>query len=57
MSPPSDMSSDPNTYRQQPGPLRQGCAVKAAIDVIRGRWKPSILWELYHGTKRYSEGG
>ncbi|MES2921656.1 MAG: helix-turn-helix domain-containing protein [Verrucomicrobiota bacterium] len=49
------MSSDPTDYRQQHDPLRQNCAVKAAIDVIRGRWKPSILWELHHGTKRYSE--
>ncbi|MGH8246865.1 MAG: winged helix-turn-helix transcriptional regulator, partial [Gammaproteobacteria bacterium] len=35
--------------------LRDNCPVKAAIDVIRGRWKPSILWELNGGTKRFSD--
>ena len=27
----------------------------AAIDVIRGRWKPMILWELNGGAKRFSD--
>jgi DNA-binding HxlR family transcriptional regulator len=35
--------------------LREECPVKAAIDVIRGRWKPSILHELRNDTKRFSE--
>ena len=35
--------------------LRDNCPVKAAIDVIRGRWKPSILCELRDGTKRFSD--
>ena len=30
-------------------------SVRAAIDVIRGRWKPSILFELKAGTKRFSD--
>lgn len=42
-------------YEQKVDSLRDNCPVKAAIDVIRGRWKPSILWELHHGTKRFSD--
>ena len=29
--------------------------MRAALDVIRGRWKPSILRELRDGTKRFTE--
>lgn len=42
-------------YAQKFDKLRDNCPVKAAIDVIRGRWKPSILWELSRGTKRFSD--
>jgi len=42
-------------YEQKFDKLRDNCPVKAAIDVIRGRWKPSILWELSRGTKRFSD--
>ena len=42
-------------YSQKVDRLRDTCPVKAAIDVIRGRWKPAILWELYCGTKRFSD--
>jgi len=42
-------------YAPKLDPLRDSCPVKAAIDVIRGRWKPSILWELQQGTKRFSD--
>lgn len=42
-------------YGQKIDPLREECPVRAALDVIRGRWKPSILWELNGGTKRFSE--
>ena len=34
--------------------LRESCPVKAAVDVIRGRWKPSILRELRDGMKRFT---
>jgi len=43
------------TYSQKLDKLRDDCPVKAAIDVIRGRWKPSILRELKDGTKRFVE--
>ncbi|HEY0943842.1 MAG TPA: helix-turn-helix domain-containing protein [Opitutaceae bacterium] len=42
-------------YGQKVDKLRDNCPVKAAIDVIRGRWKPSILFELHAGTKRFSD--
>jgi len=42
-------------YEQKLDDLRDNCPVKAAIDVIRGRWKPSILWELDCDTKRFSD--
>ena len=42
-------------YEQKIDPLRENCPVRAAIDVIRGRWKPSILFELKQGTKRFSD--
>ena len=42
-------------YEQKLDSLRDNCPVKATIDVIRGRWKPSILWELSSGTKRFSQ--
>jgi len=42
-------------YEQKIDPLRENCPVRAAIDVIRGRWKPSILFELNGGAKRFSD--
>lgn len=35
--------------------LNADCPVRAAIDVIRGRWKPSILCVLKDGTRRFTE--
>lgn len=43
-------------YAPKHDPVRDNCPVKAAIDVIRGRWKPHILHELHEGgPKRFSE--
>lgn len=42
-------------YEQKIDRLSENCPVRAAIDVIRGRWKPSILFELKNGTKRFSD--
>src|SRR5215469_10307618 len=42
-------------YKQKIDKLHDGCPIKAAIDVIRGRWKPMILSELNYGPKRFSD--
>jgi DNA-binding HxlR family transcriptional regulator len=42
-------------YEQKIDRLRENCPVRAALDVIRGRWKPSILWELKTETRRFSD--
>ena len=42
-------------YEQKRDRLSENCPVRAALDVIRGRWKPSILFELKNGTKRFSD--
>jgi DNA-binding HxlR family transcriptional regulator len=42
-------------YEHKVDSLRDSCPVRAAIDVIRGRWKPSILCELRNGTKRFCD--
>ena len=31
------------------------CSVRAALDVIGGKWKPVITWYLMEGTKRFGE--
>jgi DNA-binding HxlR family transcriptional regulator len=42
-------------YAQKCDPLQDGCPVRAALDLIRGRWKPSILFEIKSGPKRFSD--
>jgi DNA-binding HxlR family transcriptional regulator len=42
-------------YTQPRDALRERCPVRAALDVIRGRWKPSILHELESGTRRFTQ--
>ncbi|MEW6305640.1 MAG: helix-turn-helix domain-containing protein [Verrucomicrobiota bacterium] len=42
-------------YAQKFDRLQDNCPVRAALDVIRGRWKPSILFELKGGRKRFCE--
>lgn len=41
--------------RRKLDPLHEQCPLKAAVDVIGGRWKPSILYDLLGGPKRFSE--
>jgi DNA-binding HxlR family transcriptional regulator len=36
-------------------PLRDNCPVRAAVDVIRGRWKPHILCYLKDAPKRFHD--
>ncbi|MEV0808477.1 helix-turn-helix domain-containing protein [Micromonospora sp. NPDC050200] len=40
-------------------PARRGpyvCGIDAAMDVVSGKWKSLILWELdQHGTRRFAE--
>jgi len=36
-------------------PFRMECSVRAALDVLKGRWKPSILFELKDRPRRFSE--
>jgi DNA-binding HxlR family transcriptional regulator len=31
------------------------CGIDAAMDVVSGKWKCLILWELHTGTKRFGE--
>ncbi|MFC7817938.1 MULTISPECIES: winged helix-turn-helix transcriptional regulator [unclassified Streptomyces] len=32
------------------------CGIDAAMDVVNGKWKSLILWELHHhGTRRFAE--
>src|SRR5436190_13558854 len=45
----------PAKYAQKYDRLQDDCPVRAALDVVRGRWKPSILFELKTGAKRFSE--
>jgi DNA-binding HxlR family transcriptional regulator len=40
-------------------PFRKGpyiCGIDAALDVVSGKWKGLVLWELHaHGTRRFAE--
>jgi DNA-binding HxlR family transcriptional regulator len=35
--------------------LLKDCPVSAALDIIGGKWKPMILYQLMGGKKRFSE--
>lgn len=44
-----------DAYQQLRDPLRERCSGRAAIDVVRGRWKASILHYLRDAPKRFVE--
>lgn len=35
--------------------LLRSCGIAYTLSLIGGRWKPTILWELVAGARRYSE--
>ncbi len=45
----------PADYAPKVDHLNRECPVRAAIDVVRGRWKPSILCELKLRPRRFTE--
>ncbi len=32
-----------------------GCGLEAALDVVGGKWKPIVLWQLAQGPRRFGE--
>ena len=32
-----------------------GCGLEAALDVVGGKWKPVVLWNLKSATRRFGE--
>ena len=47
-------STSPSTSTARRGPYV--CGLDAAMDVVSGKWKSLILWELEdHGVRRYAE--
>lgn len=45
-------TAKPDTRRRGP----YVCGLDAAMDVVSGKWKALILWELHaHGARRYAE--
>ncbi|MDR6982266.1 DNA-binding HxlR family transcriptional regulator [Rheinheimera pacifica] len=56
MRPPLSRDYDPlSNYQKKLGSLHENCPVQAALDIVRGRWKPSILYALKQSSLRYSE--
>jgi len=36
-------------------PTKPSCPVQSTVNVLRGKWKVSILWNLAFGPKRFAE--
>lgn len=32
-----------------------GCGLEAALDIVGGKWKPIVLWNLMPGPRRFGE--
>lgn len=41
-------------YRQTP-PRNTSCGLRAAVDIVEGKWKPLILWHLLDGPVRFAD--
>lgn len=39
--------------RSQEKPSSRDCGLRAALDIVEGKWKPLILWYLLAGARRY----
>lgn len=49
------MRKQASTNLENENALIQGCGMAYTLNMIGGRWKPSILWRLVPGTLRYSQ--
>ena len=49
------MRKESSTNLENESWLNQGCGMAYTLNLIGGRWKPSILWRLVQGTLRYSQ--
>ena len=49
------MRKQTSTNFENENVLIHGCGMAYTLNLIGGRWKPSILWRLVPGTLRYSQ--
>lgn len=36
-------------------PTQRSCGLRAALNIVAGRWKPLILWHLLSGPRRFGQ--
>lgn len=39
----------------QNAPSQRSCGLRAALNIVAGRWKPLILWHLLSGPRRFGQ--
>ena len=49
------MRKESSTNTLNRNKITSNCGMAYTLDVIGGRWKPTILWSLLNGKLRYSE--
>ncbi|WPQ60730.1 helix-turn-helix domain-containing protein [Chitinophaga sancti] len=49
------MRKESSTNTLNRNKISNNCGMAYTLDVIGGRWKPTILWSLLNGKLRYSE--